>query len=146
MPWGGGSGGAAAEPCLCPGRGAGVSCRPWRGGAPARSPVEPQPHLFFPPHGWSFWIRAGSGSTLSFCLQSTCCVPQWGRELLGSSPPLGSTIIAALAALEPGVSAHQGPGCFRHTTVKWDRGYPCSAGAGSGEPKLGLLPMRVCVD
>lgn len=114
MVWGSRRRGAAAELCLCPGRGTGVSCRPWRRGAPAQSPVEPQPHLLFSPHSWSFWIQAGSGSTLSFCLQSTRCVPHWGRELLGSSPPSGSAIIAAPAALEPGVSAHQGPGCLRH--------------------------------
>lgn len=152
MPWGGGSRGAAAEPCLCPGRGAGVSCRPWRGGAPARSPVEPQPHLLFPPHGWSFWIRAGSGSTLSFCLQSICCVPQRGRELLGSSPPLGSTIRAALAALEPGVSAHQGPGCFRHPICEmgpwlpllcWGRVWGAQVGAPAHACVRGLTFLTV---
>lgn len=91
-------------------------------------------------------------STLSFCLQSTCCVPQWGRELLGSSPPLGSTIIAALAALEPGVSAHQGPGCFRHPICEmgpwlpllcWGRVWGAQVGAPAHACVRGLTFLTV---
>lgn len=121
--------------------GGGVSCRPWRGGAPAHSPVEHQPHLLFPGHGRSFWIQADSGSTLSFCLQRTRCMPQWGRECLGSSPSSGSAIRAAWMPRSLGSLHTRAPDASGAPSVKWDRGYRCSAGAGFGEPDLGFLPV-----
>ena len=122
--------------------GAGVSCRPWRGGAPACSPVEHQPHLLFPGHGRSFWIQADSGSTLSFCLQRTRCMPQWGRECLGSSSSSGSAIRAARMPRSLGSLHTRALDTSGAPSVKWDHGYLCSAGAGFGEPDLGFLPVR----